>query len=370
MTIPQFSGSRLKSARHFRKLTQKELARLIAVSPTTISLYENARRQPGDQEVVQALCDVLDVRPQYFYLCSLTNPNEIGVNYRSLASAPKAVRDQLMAFGTFALDWIHYLRREVRLPTLDVPLIDAAYDHDLEEAAEECRRYWGLGAGPIHSITRVLENAGVAVATVDVSAHEVDAFSIYTHDQGLVVLNTTKRSSSRAIHDCAHELGHGVLHRGVGRQKDVRLKEQQAKRFAGAFLLPRQTFPREFWSKYPGGLSQIISLKRRWRVSIQAILYRAHQLDLIGIAEFRRWMRQVSKRGWRSGKLEPAEPQPLRPELLARAFERYQKVTGETPHQVREALGWGDTIFDAVTGSTGGSNQHDPSVIPLGKPSG
>ena len=370
MRTSRFSGGRLKSVRHFRQLTQEELASLVALSPSTISLYENGRRQPDDQEIIEALCDVLDVRPHYFYSPFFRDLTEVDLDYRRLAAAPKKVRDQMIAYGAFVLDWVRYLRQEVMLPALDVPLIDAAYDDDIERAAEECRGYWGLGVGPIHSITRVLENAGIAVAMVETRAREVDAFSIYADEQGIVVLNTAKGSSSRAIQDCAHELGHGVLHRGAGRSKDLKLKEHQAKRFAGAFLLPRQTFPREFWSNYNGRLPPLIELKRRWGVSIQALLYRAYQLDLIGAAEFRRWMRQVSKRGWRSGAPEPAEPEPLGPELLDRAFARYQQVTGETPQKIREFLGWGDTIFAAVTGTAGDGIERDPSVRSLGSRTG
>jgi hypothetical protein len=76
-------------------------------------------------------------------------------------------------------------------------------------------------------------------------------------------------------------------------------------------------------------------------------------LDLIGEAEFRRFMKKASIRGWRSGTPEPAEPEPLEPELLARAFTRYRQITRETPEETADRLGWGDTIFDAVTGAGG-----------------
>lgn len=368
MNRAQFLGGRLKDIRHFQRLTQAELASRIAVSTPTISRYENGRAVPDD-EIIEALCDVLDMRHHYFYEPFLETLTDNEVDYRRLVAARKKVRDQLIAFGSFVLHWIRYVGREVRLPTLNVPPIEAAYDDDVEQAAEECRSYWELGLGPIHSITRVLENAGIAVATIDTGAREVDAFSVYVEDQGLVVLNTAKGSSSRGIQDCAHELGHGVLHRGVGRAKGLKLREGQARRFAGAFLLPRRTFPREFWSYYQGGLTQshLIELKRRWSASIQAILYRAHQLNLIGAAEFRRWMRTASTRGWRSGTPEPAEPEPLEPELLHRALERYQRVTGQTPQKIAERLGWGDTIFRAVTGTAGESIRRIPSVSPLRK---
>ncbi len=350
----QFSGLRLRTVRHFQQLTQTELANLIAVSPASICRYENARVIPISDAVVQAMCEVLDMRRRYFYGPPLLHPvTADAVDYRSLSRVSKKVRERFMAFGSFVLEWIHYLRRTVRFPPLDVPSLSAANDDDVEQAAEECRRHWRLGFGPIHNVTRVLENAGIVVSALVTDERGLDAFGVCTADYGLVVLNTAKGSSSRSIQDCAHELGHAVLHRDAGAARKV--KESQARRFAGAFLLPRRTFPREFWSAYRLGLSEsrLVELKRRWRVSIQAIVFRARQLDLIGEAEFRRFMKKASIRGWRSGTPEPAEPEPLEPELLARAFTRYRQITRETPEETADRLGWGDTIFDAVTGAGG-----------------
>ena len=349
----QFSGFRLKTVRHYQQLTQTELANLIAVSPASICRYENARVISISDEVVQAMCEVLDVRQCYFYGPPL--PHHLTadvVDYRNLSRVSKKVRERFMAFGSFVLEWIQYLRREVQFPPLDVPSFRAVTDDDVEQAAEECRRHWRLGFGPIHNVTRVLENAGIVVSVMATNERRLDAFGVCTKDYGLVVLNTAKGSSSRSIQDCAHELGHAVLHRDTEEARKV--KESQAKRFAGAFLLPRRTFPREFWSAYRVGRyeSQLIELKRRWRVSIQAIVFRARQLDLIGEAEFRRFMKKASIRGWRSGTPEPAEPKPLEPELLARAFSRYQQISRETREETADRLGWGDTIFDAVTGTS------------------
>ena len=40
--------------------------------------------------------------------------------------------------------------------------------------------------------------------------------------------------------------------------------------------------------------------------------------------------------------------------MLARAFSRYQQITGETRQEIADRLGWGDTMFDVVTGTSGG----------------
>ena len=74
--------------------------------------------------------------------------------------------------------------------------------------------------------------------------------------------------------------------------------------FAGAFLLPRKTFTRDV-KPFATNLEYYRSLKKKWGVSIQAMVYRARQLDIISANQFQYMMRQVSKRGWR--KAEPGD---------------------------------------------------------------
>jgi Zn-dependent peptidase ImmA (M78 family) len=74
-------------------------------------------------------------------------------------------------------------------------------------------------------------------------------------------------------------LGHLILHRSVdkiGRYfKDI---EDQASRFASAFLLPAKAFVKDF--SYPT-LNSFLSIKRKWKVSIKAMIKRCHDLNII-----------------------------------------------------------------------------------------
>ena len=165
----------------------------------------------------------------------------------------------------------------------------------------------------------------------------------------VIVLNTSKGSNSRAIFDSLHEIGHGVLHRDVP-ERPLKEKETEANYFAGALLLPRRTFPREFWAGGGFDLSHLVDLKQRWGTSIQAILYRAHQLGLLNSAEFRRWQCTIARKGWRRDVPEPAEPDEMVPELLDLAYEKYTEVTGQGAAQIASALGWSGELFERITG--------------------
>ena len=59
-------GTRLRTARKAKKLTQKELALKIHAAHNSISNWENDQNMP-DPDTIQNLCWALDVQPNYFF---------------------------------------------------------------------------------------------------------------------------------------------------------------------------------------------------------------------------------------------------------------------------------------------------------------
>ena len=88
--------------------------------------------------------------------------------------------------------------------------------------------------------------------------------------------------------DLAHEYGHLVLHNGITTGDTE--TEKQANRFASAFLLPRGAFLREFapyLSGYRIKWKDLLTLKAKWKVSLQAIICRAYDLGIIDSVKYR-----------------------------------------------------------------------------------
>ena len=79
---------------------------------------------------------------------------------------------------------------------------------------------------------------------------------------------------------------------------EFKTRERQANMFASAFLLPRDGFGEDIAS-YPTDLKYYQFLKNKWKVSIQAMIYRTHQLGIVSDNQYQYLMRQVSKNGWR-----------------------------------------------------------------------
>jgi len=296
MIDPQeFNPSRLRLARKRRGLTKSKLAAKIGVEPRSVSAYENGEFRP-DAENIDQLARNLGFPPEFFYGADLDEPTPDCASFRALTRMTAGQRDSALGAGAIAL-WLNsWIEQRFNLPQAALP--DLSRERDPEAAAEELRRAWGQGELPIKNMVHLLEAKGVRVFSLAVDAVEVDAFSMWRQNTPFIFLNTTK-SAEHGRFDCAHELGHLVIHRhGAPQGQDA---EREANAFASAFLMPRSTVlavaPRFVT------VDQLIKLKKYWNVSVAALAYRMHTLDVISDWQYRNVVIELAQRGYR--KSEP-----------------------------------------------------------------
>ncbi|HIT69955.1 MAG TPA: ImmA/IrrE family metallo-endopeptidase, partial [Candidatus Aphodomonas merdavium] len=79
---------------------------------------------------------------------------------------------------------------------------------------------------------------------------------------------------------------------------EFKMRENQANMFAGAFLLPKNSFIQDIMA-FPTDLEYYLFLKKKWKVSVAAMLYRARTLGVLSFNQYQYLMRQYSKKGWR-----------------------------------------------------------------------
>jgi len=193
---------------------------------------------------------------------------------------------------------------------------------EIEALAAQCRQMWGLGQGPISNVVSLLENKGVIVCRYGIPNETIQAFSFWNGNRAFVFLASEKSSSVRARFDAAHELGHLIMHRGIGiediedQPEKLKQVESEADKFASAFLLPKGSFLGEVFSTR---LDAFLPLKRRWKVSIQGLVMRCHHLGVIDDDQYLNLFKTISFRKWR--KREPYDDEfPMEePKLLSRA---------------------------------------------------
>lgn len=282
---PVFNGTNLRLARQCQSYSLNELGEAVGKSRQYVHRIETGRDTPT-AELVEGLARFLKVEPYFFYK-NVDGPiSEEAYHFRKLASTKVATKQAALAKGELFRRLVDFIDSRLCLPSCDFPLFEAGTPEEIERVAERCRSYWGLGLGPIDNMVRVAENAGALVTTFHEVSHEVDALSIAAR-RPVVVTNNSKGSACRVRFDIAHEIGHFVMHEAM--QTGDRATENEANRFAGAFLLPRSTFVKVFPPLRGSSLNWagISQLKMEWRVSKAAILYRARQLGLISESQYK-----------------------------------------------------------------------------------
>lgn len=288
MKQDSFNPTRLSLARRRRRLTKKALAELLNVDQKTVIRYEQGDVEPPENSL-EALSAALKFPVSFFFGSDLDEPMVEAASFRSLSSMTAKERDSALAAGALAFmvsDWVH---ERFTLPGHD--LIDCKEGYDPESAARALRQHWGLGERPVQNVVHMLEAKGVRVFSLAENTQNVDAFSMWRGSIPYVFLNTTK-TAERSRFDAVHELGHLVLHRHGGPHA-WREAEDQANQFASAFLMPeadvRARLPRIY------SLNDIVTAKKRWRVSVSALNYRLHKLGITTDWQYRNFCIQIMR---------------------------------------------------------------------------
>lgn len=317
---------RLKEAREFMEFTMEKVGSMVGVTRQAISFYESGERVP-DGEMLMKLIDVLG-QPLTFF--TTDRPSTFGrrgpIFFRSFRSKTKRTNRKCTILSEWFSQASTYINQFVNLPPIQFPEIAPPENgghysfEEIEEATLTCRKHWGLGNGPIANVVSLLESKGVLVARAEFDVDTVDAFSFWEGSRPLIFLGSDRGSACRSRFDAAHELGHLLLHRGVDDEEletDIKRIEKEADRFASAFLLPSATYPLEVFSTR---LSAFLELKKRWKVSIAAQIYRSSELMLLSEEQVLNLRKQLSANRWRKREPLDDEIQFEMPKALKKSF--------------------------------------------------
>lgn len=357
-----FQGAKLRVARLIHGWTKADLANYLQVSRQFIHALEVGEKH-ASLDMVAALALSLKVQPSFFFTPLVNEVKEAECHFRSRKSMPDKVADQVISFGTALELVIRYLDKSLDLPKVNFPAIEIHGNEEIEAAAEKCREFWKLGVGPIGNMVRVLEHAGAVVAMFHGDRHEIDALSM-ARARPIVVRNTHKPSPGRQRFDLAHECAHLVIHQGISTGDDI--TEAQANQFASAFLMPCETFRREF-PVMEGRLDwpSIYALKVRWRVSAKAIIRRARDLSLLDQVQYAAGNRFLNSSGQARVERFDEKIELEKPELLQAAIQAYLQEYGSTNADFARQIGITPALLEQLAGSLPVRNEGGASNITM-----
>ena len=305
-----FIPKRLTEAREAALLTMRTLADKCGLSPTAISAFESARRNPST-ETVFLLAKHLEVPVGYL---TKERPFPIqasgAVFFRSTATArTRKEQKRRRRLANWSYEVSAWIDKYVDLPQSNVPEpedlgLSSSHEYsedEVEQAAYALRKYWGLTLGPIPQLNALLEANGVFLVRQNLENRKIDAFSQIINSRPMIFLGNGT-SAVRSRFDAAHELGHLILHQQhtqeeINEPSTLKRIENEADIFASAFLLPEQTLAQELHGLT---LSSFRILKKRWLVSMQAIIRRCQHLGALDYDQAKSLFIQIAANGWRT----------------------------------------------------------------------
>ena len=312
--VRAFNPEMLALARRSRQLSQLRLAEFSGVKNASISKYE-AGVLPITENALDRLAATLDY-PRTFFTRSTHLAGLGGGAFWHRKQQQMPVKTLYRAHAIAEIRRLEVMTMMEILGT-EFPAIPEypveMFDDDPAKIARSVRNKMNVPPGPIFSLINVLEQRGCVVIAHDFKSRQIDGFSQNTGVGPCFIHINADLPSDRARWTLAHELGHAVMH--MDTIIEPKLAEAQADLFAAEFLTPAHeirhmldglTFPK------------LAGLKRKWKVSMQALIMRAFQLGSISARQRATMFKRLSAAGYRTREPETLDPPMEHPTVLSK----------------------------------------------------
>jgi Zn-dependent peptidase ImmA (M78 family)/DNA-binding XRE family transcriptional regulator len=289
-------GIRLKSARLLAGLSLRELSEALngLVSHNAISKYEKGEMMP-DSKVLIAISSVLNVKTDYFLRTQTVEISQI--EFRKKSSLPikrinaikESIKDSIERY--LELESLLNVQRTFQNPINEIKISN---NSDVDYAVEVLLHKWDLGINAIPNVIEMIEDKDIKVIEIEAD-DKFDGLSGWANEHIPFIVVNSNFNAERKRFTMLHELGHLLLEVDKNQTTHKEL-EKFCNMFAGSMLLPRQTIYKELGQKRSSiSLNELIYLKESYGLSIQAIMARARDLEIISndqFVRFRIWVNQ------------------------------------------------------------------------------
>lgn len=274
----------LKNIRRMRGLTLDEVSQRLngMVTKQAISKYERGLMKPSST-VMDALCKLYQASPDFLLGRKPVVLSDF--SFRSKEPVPQKLKQCIISQIQIWME--HYLALENLFDAITVfrnPVhgLNIADFDDMENAALQVRRKWGLGNDTIASVCRILELVGVKVLELDID-EDVDGLCGWVNKKTpFIVLKKNNVTVERKRFTVLHELAH-ILFPCLD-EMDYKMKERMCHRFASAILLPKEVVD-TYVGKVRDNLTvaELSYLRSMYGMSVAAIVHRLRDLNVISV---------------------------------------------------------------------------------------
>jgi len=319
----QFNPEMLTLAKESAGLTQSAIAQHAGVSQSLLSKIENGFETPSEDFIAKA-AEITGVRPELFYQSDAVSADTLfDIFHKKRLTLPQKPLRKANSNARLIRLEIGRLLRSFDVPApLPFPNLPIDEHESAEEVAALTRAIWRMPSGPLPNLVQIIEATGTPVIITDLEHEKMRALSmagVKAENAHIVVLNSRLPASAQRF-ALAHEIGHLVMHDGVAGPE----MEKQADDFASALLMPAIDIAPQLRNVRFRDLG---ALKHKWRVSLAALIYRAHALNVITDRHYRTLNIELNRLP-NGRKREPGEFQAEEPELIKKVVRTYRDELG------------------------------------------
>ena len=325
------------TARQLRQKTQKEVAEAVGISQAKLSKAENDL-QELPEKVLPKLADYYDLPLDFFF--SQKDMMPVGhFYYRKKLCISEKVIDSFEAKIRIIKNIIDDIMSCVDVPEYKLSSYSEK-DDTPSEIAKKIRYELKVFRGPVRHLCKLLERNGIIIFRMDFGTDKIDGVTSVTASNRKVVFLNSKMPNDRVRFSLAHELGHLVMH--IERPPlSVENVEDSADKFASEFLMPGEEIKNDFSTVF--NFDTLGQLKRKWGVSMRALVRRAKDLGMISQTAYRNMQINFSKRGY--NRKEPFEISFDAPTLFNDTLTLYKSELGYTDAELQKLMKIGERDY-------------------------
>ncbi len=285
-------------ARESRGMVHSELAELLNVNKATAWRWENDFYEIS-KEVIEKLSKVLCYPLNFFYQKGEVLPDSL--NYRKRDVVAAKLLSIIDANINVARLNMEQLLGTINFQSIDLPVLDINKYGTPQECADKLRKLWKIEKGVIPNLSEVLEKHHIFLLSIDFNTERVDGRGTTALEKHPIIITNKTLLGDRQRFTLAYQLGHLVMHLKTqpAFERDL---SHEANLFAAEFLMPEKDIAHDLKDL---SLAKLGELKRKWKVSMQSLVYRANDLELISDNQKHYLLKQFNQQNIR--RREPKE---------------------------------------------------------------
>ena len=262
-------------ARETLGYNQYELAEKMGVSPAQLSKIELGTIEVHE-DYINSIAELLHYPKTFFYQdIQVLQPI---LSYRKRQVVAQKLLTTIDAQINVYSMHIQYFINSLQVSKPSLPVLDVSIYESPENCAKELRKLWKVKEPVLDNISKLLEDNGIIIGSFNFGTERVDSRTIITNSGQPVIFTNQTMLGDKLRFSLAYELGHLVMHQYTSPSLD-RDVNHEANVFGAEFLMPEKEIKKDFQKGVTVAL--LGELKKKWKVSMHALLYRASDLGMI-----------------------------------------------------------------------------------------